>query len=65
MNSNVLSLFRHLKEVIIRILVDFLLEYTPLSSLELYYLVERSQESDLTVSQIRALLEAFQSHKTC
>lgn len=65
MNSNVLSLFRHLKEVIIRILVHLLLEYTPLSSLELYYLVERSQESDLTVSQIRALLEAFQSHKTC
>ena len=59
MKSNVLLLFGHLKEVIIRILVHFLLEYTPLSSLELYYLVKRSQESDLTVSQIRALLEAF------
>lgn len=65
MKSNVLSLFRHLKEFIIRILVHFLWEYTPLSSLELYYLAKCSQKSDLTVSQIRALLEAFQSHKTC
>lgn len=54
--SNVLSHFRHLKEIIICILVH-LLKYTSLSSLKLYYLMKRSQKHDLTASHIRALLE--------